>query len=123
MPELHSLRDPNTSQPRSILLAVVSIGLAILVEGIIVGTRGRFAELISDLDIRLSPVTPFALGPVLPILLATAVALTVAKELNPRFRSIADAWNGSVVCLALACLALYLIGVFAPLMTLIKSLS
>jgi hypothetical protein len=99
------------------------VGLSIVTEVLVVATRARFCELIADFELPLSLVTSLALGPALPILLAAIVVVTVANEFIPHSSFISNAWNGSVVCLALACLALYLAGVFAPLMTLVRGLS
>jgi uncharacterized membrane protein len=123
VPEKQAERDAKGSRSRSMLLAVVAIGLAICVATVIVATRSRFHQMYAEFEIPVSPVTSFALGPVFPIVLAVIVTVTVAKEWIPQFGSIANVWNGSVVCLALASLAVYVVGVFAPLMTMIESLS
>jgi uncharacterized BrkB/YihY/UPF0761 family membrane protein len=112
-------RDPR----RSALLAVVTLGLGVLVLALIVATRGRFQQLIADFEIPASLVTSVALSPVLPSILAVILAATAAKEWLPRFRSLADVWNGSVLCLALASAVVYVVGVFSPLMQLIEGLS
>jgi hypothetical protein len=108
---------------KSRFLAVVAIGLASLVAAIVAASRGRFRELIAEFDIPLSMLTSFAVGPVLPVFLATIVVITVAKEFMPLRGSVVNLWNGCAICLAAAGLAIYLAGVFAPLLTLIKSLS
>jgi hypothetical protein len=123
VPEKQAERDAKGSRSRSILLAVVAIGLAIFDTTVIVATRSRFHQLFAEFEIPESPVTSLALGPVFPIVLAVIVTVTVAKEWIPQFGSIANVWNRSVVCLALTSLVVYVLGVFAPLMKLIESLS
>jgi uncharacterized BrkB/YihY/UPF0761 family membrane protein len=113
--------DRNPRRPA--LLAVVAIGLGVLVLALIVATRGRFQQLIAEFEIALPFVTLVALSPLLPAILAVIVAVTVAKECWPRRRSLADVWNGSVLCLALFSAAVYVVGIFSPLMKLIEGLS
>jgi hypothetical protein len=108
---------------RSILLAILAIAAASSSAMIIMVTRGRFEQLIAEFEIPASMVTSFALGPVLPAILALTAALTIAKECLERFKPIANVWNGSVVFVSIACLSIYAMGIFNPLMSLITSLS
>ena len=112
-----------TSPRRSPVLAFSATGLSFITAVLVVATRARFRDLIADFDLPLSFVTSFALSPAIPILLAVILIVTVANELIPHSSSISNAWNGIVVCLALGCLAIYLAGVFAPLMTILRGLS
>lgn len=49
--------------------------------------------------------------------------LTCAKEFFGRSDAVANVWNGVVIGLVLACFAIYLAGVFAPLLHLLDALS
>src|SRR5688572_17993145 len=108
---------------RSTLFAVAALGLAIFAAVIMVATRTRFRLMTAEFELPLSPMTSFVLGPVLPILLAVVVVATIPMEFIPQFRRIANLWNAGVFALASGCLGLYAVGVFLPLMTLIKGLS
>jgi len=113
-------------QPRSvasIALAVVSIGLCVLVEGAVVVSRQRFSRLIDEFEMNVSVITRFAIGPVLPTLLATLILVAVVKEFVSGFRRALDKCNFVILLVGAGCLAIYVFGVFAPLMSLIDSLS
>jgi cytochrome c biogenesis protein CcdA len=79
--------------------------------------------LIAEFQVAFSPITSFALGLALPISLVIVVAATIAIELLTERHSVKNAWNATAICLALACLAAYIIGVASPLMVLIEGLS
>ncbi|MEQ8786632.1 MAG: hypothetical protein RIC55_10050 [Pirellulaceae bacterium] len=108
---------------RSFLLAAVAIALAVCVTAGIAATRGRFEQLIVEFEMDVPTVTAVALSPLFPVALAVLVALTIVKELIPGIDPIANHWNRGVTCLALVALAIYVIGVASPLMSLIQALS
>jgi hypothetical protein len=113
-------------QPRSvasIALAVVSIGLCVLAEGAILVSRLRFSRLIDEFEMNVSVITRFAIGPVLPALLAIVILVAIGKEFVPGTRPALDACNLVILLVGAVCLAIYVVGVFAPLMSLIDSLS
>jgi hypothetical protein len=119
----HEAENATTHSRGSRLLAIAAIGLLSFVAALMISTRGRFRELLAELEFPPSSLTSFALAPLSPILLGAVAALTVAKEFVPRLAPAANFWNGCAICLALAALAVYLAAVFAPLMMLIESLS
>jgi len=108
---------------RSLLLAAVAIVLASCVALGVAVTRSRFVELFTEFEVDLPSLTLIVLNPAFPIGLAVLVALTIIKELIPSLGPIANVWNGGLILLTLVALALYLFGVFAPLMSLIEALS
>jgi hypothetical protein len=114
---------PTIRSRGSHLLAIAAIGSLSFVAALMISTRGRFRALLAELELPVSSLTSFALGPLLPILLVAVVALTVAKGFMPRLGPAANFWNGCAICLALAAIVVYLAAVFSPLMMLIESLS
>ena len=110
-------------QRRSLLRFVVACATGLFVLSIISASRGRFLHLIAEFQVAFSPITSFALGIALPISLVIVVAATIAIELLTERHSVKNAWNATAICLELACLAAYIIGVASPLMVLIEGLS
>jgi hypothetical protein len=107
----------------SMLLAILAVSATIGVTLLMVATRARFEQMISEFELPLSPVTSFALGPVLPIMLGFIGVVTIAKEFLRPLKPFANVWNGSVLCFAIGCLGIYTVGIFQPLMALVKGLS
>lgn len=114
------------SQPRSIgsiLLAAFAIGFCIVAEGAIVSSRHRFSRFIEEFEMDVSVVTQFAIGPILPLVLAVIIVAAIIKELVPAFRLWLDRCNLAILLLGVVSLGTYIAGVFAPLLSLIESLS
>lgn len=70
-----------------------------------------------------SVVTQFAIGPILPLVLAVIIVAAIIKELVPAFRLWLDRCNLAILLLGVVSLGTYIAGVFAPLLSLIESLS
>ncbi len=113
----HAARVPSKT------LTIVAVGLTCLITGFVAGTRGRFAAMIADFDLKFPTLTTAVLSPVLPILLGALLALAVSRALLARTDASSNTWNAVIVCLALSCLAVYVAGVFLPLMQLMSALS
>jgi hypothetical protein len=113
----------NESSQRSFLRFAVACGIGLFVLFVIGGSRGQFGRLLVEFELPISPMTSWALGLVLPIVLALVVSATVAIELVAKRATTRNAWNATAICLALACLAAYIIGVALPLIQLIQGLS
>ena len=79
-------------------LAGVAIGVCVFVETSILISRQRFSSLFEDFEMHLPQLTQFVIGPVLSLWLA-------------------------FLFVGAACLGLYLVGVFSPLLSLITELS
>jgi hypothetical protein len=107
----------------SIALAVCAIGLCVFAAMAIVASRGKFSRMIDEFAIDVSVVTEFALGPLLPAMLVVISLATIAKEFVPAFRAGRDAGNFVVLLLGAIALAIYVVGIFSPLLTLIAGLS
>jgi len=114
------------NQPRSVpsvALAVISIGLCILVEGAILASRQRFSRFVDEFEIDVAVVTRFAIGPIFPALLAIVILAAIFKEFVPGLRPALDLCNLAILLIGAFCFAIYVVGVFAPLMSLLESLS
>ena len=114
------------SQPRSvasIALAVISIGLCVLLEGAILASRQRFSRFVDEFEIDVAVVTRFAIGPIFPALLAAVIFSAIFKEFVPGLRPALDLCNLAILLIGAICFAIYVVGVFAPLMSLIEPLS
>jgi hypothetical protein len=122
-PTLPSATTMIAPERRSFVRFVVACATGLLVLSVIGISRGRFVPLIAEFEIAFSPLTSFALGIALPISLVIVVVATIAIELLAVRHSVQNAWNVTAICLALACLAAYIIGVSLPLMSLIEGLS
>ena len=107
----------------SIVLAVVSVGLCVLVEGAILVSRHVLSRAIDDFQVSVSVITRAALSPLFPMLLAIVVVAGICKEFVPGSRSASDKCNLVILLIGLSCLAIYVVGIFVPLMSLIGSLS
>ena len=121
--EISSTTTMIAPQRRSVVRFVVACAMGLFVLSIIGASRGRFLHLIAEFEIAFSSMTSFALGIVLPIFLVIVVVATIAIELLAERHSVKNAWNATAICLALACLGAYIIGVSRPLMVLIEGLS
>lgn len=110
-------------QRRSFVRFAVACATALLVLSIIGASHGWIVHAVVGFKIRIPPMASFALGLVLPISLVVILVATVAIELLTERHSVKNAWNATAICLALACLAAYIIGVAFPLMSLIEGLS
>jgi hypothetical protein len=110
-------------QRRSLLRFAVACATGLLVLSLIGVSRGRLVQLLTEFNIRLSPMTHLALGVVLPISLVVILVATTAIELLSVRQAVKDAWNAAAIGLALACLTAYAIGVSLPLMQIIERLS
>lgn len=114
------------NRPRSvasIALAVVSIGLCVLVEGAILASRQRFSRFVDEFEIDAAVVTRFVIGPIFPALLAAVIFSAIFKEFVPGLRPALDLCNLAILLIGATCFAIYVIGVFAPLMSLLEALS
>ncbi len=114
------------SQPRSIgsvVLAALAIGLCIVTEGTIITSRHRFSRIIEEFELDVSVVTQFAIGPILPLVLAVIIVAAIIKEFVPALQPCLDRCNLAVLLLGVISLGTYIVGVFAPLLSVIESLS
>lgn len=107
----------------SVVLAVLAIGVCVVAEVAIVASRHRFTRFIEEFELAVSLVTQFALGPVLPILLANVIVAAIVKELAPVSHLLRDRCNLFILVLGAGSIGTYVIGIFAPLVNLIDSLS
>lgn len=107
----------------SITLAVIAIGLSVLAEGAILASRHRFVAIFEEFEMDIPVIARFAIGPVLPLLLGAVILTGSIKELIPALRPAVDKWNLAILLFGLGCLAIYVVSIFAPLMTLITGLS
>ena len=112
-----------TSRRRSPLLFALAIVLGILVLAIVFTSRVSFRHLLEEFSVAPSPLTSFALGGFLPAILGLVLIATVAKERIPASPGFKNSWNAVAVGVTLACLVAYVVGIFAPLVSLIESLS
>lgn len=118
--------DPATkpmAHSRSLLLAVIAIGLCVTVELFVLSTRSNFGNIATDFEIELPVISTVALSWVLPTFLAAVILIAVIKEFIPALRQVADGCNGIILLIGLAGLAIYVAGVFMPLFSIITGLS
>lgn len=108
---------------RSILLAIVAIGLMTFATVVIVMSRGAFQRMFADFEIPPSALTSALLSPVFALALVVLTVLTIAKEFVPRANSIANVWNAIVTVVAMVSLLMFMIAIYSPLAQLIESLS
>lgn len=108
---------------RSLLLLIVAFGLGLVVVAFIGASRARFRHLIEEFEIAPPLLTSFALGAALPVLLGLLLVATAAKECVPGQARMKNLWHAIVIGVTLAFLAVYIAGVFSPVMMLIESLS
>lgn len=107
----------------SIALAVCSIGLCMFAAVAILATRTRFSQMLTEFGLEVSVITRFAIGPILPTFLAVVTLAAVAKEFVPPFRSSRDRCNVVVLLVGASAAAVYVVGIFEPLLSLIEGLS
>ncbi len=107
----------------SIALAVCAIGFCVSATSVIFASSSRFSQMIEEFEVDVSVVTWFAVGPVLPVLFAIVVLAVVVKEFVPGLGAVRDWCNGFVLLFGACALATYLIGIFAPLMSLLDGLT
>jgi hypothetical protein len=107
----------------SIVLAVTSIGLCLLVEVATLASRPWLSRAIDDFGMNVSAVTRFAVGPLFPMFLAIVILVAICKEFVPIRQSACDKSNFVLLVIGVACLAIYLVGVVVPLFSLINALS
>jgi len=108
---------------RSPFFAAVAIGLCVLVELLLLATRGRFEMLFTEFELDLSSVTQLAIGWILPTLLATVILMAIIKEFVLSHRQMRDRLNWIVLLAGASCLAVYLAGICGPMLTLVQALS
>ena len=113
---------PSLAPSRSLLGAVIGIGLCIFVELFVLATRGRIGAIVADFELDLSLVTVVAIGWVLPTLLAALILVAIIKEFIPALRQRLHGSNGVIVLIGLGCFAFYIAGIFMPLFSLINAL-
>jgi hypothetical protein len=104
-------------------LAGVAIGVCVFVETSILISWQRFSSLFEDFEMHLPLLTQFVIGPVLPLWLAFVIVGAVAKEFVPGLGPYRHKCNSAILFVGAACLGLYLVGVFSPLLRLITELS
>jgi hypothetical protein len=107
----------------SVVLAVSSIGLCLLVEVAILLSRHRMSRTIDDFDMNVSAVTRFAIGPFFSTLLAIVTLAAICKEFVPSRQSTCDKCNLVILLIGATCLAIYIVGVIVPLISLMNALS
>ena len=107
----------------SIVLAVSSIGLCLLVEVATLLSRHRMSRTIDDFGVNVSVVTRFAIGPFFPTLLAIVILAAICKEFVSGRQSTCDKCNLVILLIGATCLAIYIVGVIVPLISLMNSLS
>ena len=107
----------------SIVLAVTSIGLCLLVEVATLASRSWLSRAIDDFDMNVSAVTRFAVGPLFPMFLAIVILAAICKEFVPIRQPTRDKANLVFLVIGVACLATCLVGVVVPLFSLINALS
>ncbi len=107
----------------SIALAVCAIGFCVSATSVIFASSSRFSQMIEEFEVDVSVVTWFAVGPVLPVLFAIVVLAVVVKEFVPGLGAVRDWCNCFVLLFGASALATYLIGIFAPLMSLLEGLT
>lgn len=107
----------------SIALAVLSLSLAVFAEAAVLTTRARFAQFFADMEVESSPMTRIALGPAIPLFLAAVIVVMIANEVLASSSKKRDLGNAAVTFLAAACVAIYVVGTFAPLLSIIEGLS
>lgn len=122
-----TVKDSQTVQAlapaRSLVGAVVAIGLCIFVELFVLATRGRIGEIVTDFELELPPISVVAIGWILPILLAVLILVAIAKEFIPAPPQVVNRINGVIALIGLGCFAIYLFGTVMPLFSLVVGLS
>jgi len=77
----------------------------------------------NDFAMETSLVTRFAIGPFFPTLLAAVILAAVCMQCILRRQAARDKWNLMILIVGVASLAVYMIGVLVPFVSLVKSLS
>ena len=110
---------------RSILLAVISIGSCLLVEGAILATQHRFSQFIADFGLNLNAtvVTRCATGPFLPTLLAIVIFAAVLKEFVLVSQPLRNKCNCVIMLIGAGCFTTYLACVSVLMKSLMFALS
>lgn len=108
---------------RSLPLFVIAIGLATLVTGSVLWTRGRFTEIVVGFARPSSPVTSLALSPYLPLVLVVLMFATVLIEFLSGNQKLNDICNAVTIAVSVLCFIIYFIGVSAFLEPLLNDLA
>jgi len=105
------------------MLSVLSIGLCTIVEVVTLASRHWLSRMMNDFAVEMSVVTRFSTGPLFPTLLAIVILTGICMQFLLSRQSARDKWNLMILMFGVASLAVYMIGVLVPLMSLVKSLS
>lgn len=123
-----ALSDPQTPRPGRdprvaayAVLLVLSTGIAFFSAAAILATRDQLFRVFAHAGATLPAPTLWFAGPWAPTLLVAAAILTLAKESYPSLRGISVLWNALALLGSLAMLGLYVLSMFAPLISIIRA--
>jgi hypothetical protein len=107
--------------------SVALTGVSLLLIGglltLIVNTRSSFEKMLAEFNVVLPQIAYVAESLWLVWIVATLLALTALKEFLVRSRTARAVCNASAIFVALVVGGVYAVGMFLPLMTLVKNLS
>jgi uncharacterized membrane protein YqjE len=111
-------------RPRSsIVLNSLAIAAPLFTAVLIGLSQGRLRRMIEEFEVKQSVFALLALSPWLTVVLGAVSLLTLVRASIRRLDRVATTWNLMAIGFAVVGLVLYVVGVFAPLLTLIDSLS